>query len=71
MGVLEVAEIGAKRVKVSHLQYADDTIFSCPGRMENVIAIKHILRNFELLSGLKVNFHKCEIMGINMESELV
>lgn len=65
--LLEAAEVGEKRVKISHLQYADDTIFTCPAKMENVVTIKHILRNFEMVSGLKVNFHKCELLGINVE----
>lgn len=71
LGILEAAEVGRKEIKISHLQYADDTIFSCPGKMENAVAIKHLLRNFELLSGLKVNFHKCALLGINMQNETV
>ncbi|KAL8521701.1 hypothetical protein ACS0TY_012005 [Phlomoides rotata] len=30
-----------------------------------------ILRNFELISGLKVNFHKCSITGLNVEAEAI
>lgn len=37
--------------EVSILQYANDTLF-------NIFTIKTILRLFELVSGLKVNFHK-------------
>lgn len=60
--------MGRQKLKVSHLQYADDTVFSYPTKLENIAVIKHILRNFELVSGLKVNFHKCEILGINVEN---
>lgn len=63
--------MGRNKVKVSHLQYADDTIFTCPAKMSNIIAIKHILRNFELVSGLKVNFQKCAILGINTDNLMV
>lgn len=67
IGVLEASEVGRNKVKVSHLQYADNTIFTCPAKMDNIVAIKQILRNFELVSGLKVNFHKCELLGINVD----
>jgi len=45
-------------VEVSILQYADDTIFFGEATMENVREIKAILRVFELVSGLKINFSK-------------
>lgn len=56
--LLEAVEIGKEKVRVSHLQYADDTRFLCPGKLEYISVIKAILRNFELLSGLSVNFDK-------------
>lgn len=68
MGKFEVAELGADKVVVSHLQYADDTIFIGRAKASNAITI-WILKNFELLSGLKVNFQKCYLLGINIESQ--
>nr|KYP58785.1 Putative ribonuclease H protein At1g65750 family [Cajanus cajan] len=50
--------VGQHRVLVNLLQYADDTIFFGEPSMENVLTIKCILRCYELISGLKVNFHK-------------
>ena len=50
--------VGRNNVKISILQYADDTIFFGEASMENVKAIKVILRSFELVSGLKINFTK-------------
>lgn len=66
ISILEPVEVGRDKVIVSHLQYSDDTIFSCTTKMKNIEAIKHILRNFEMASGLKVNFNKCEVMGVNV-----
>lgn len=66
-GFLEAAEIGANKVCVSHLQYANDTIFVCLGKDSNGWAMRRILKNFEMLSGLRVNFKKCNIMGISIE----
>lgn len=47
----------------------DDTIFITSEKVENARAMRYILRNFELLSGLKVNFNKCSLMGVNVERE--
>ncbi|KHN03594.1 Retrovirus-related Pol polyprotein LINE-1, partial [Glycine soja] len=49
---------GKNNVEISLLQYADDTIFFGEASMENVRAIKAMLRAFELVSGLKINFAK-------------
>ena len=53
-------------VEVSILQYADDTLFFGKASMENVKAIKVILRSFELVSGLKINFSKSSFGTIGM-----
>lgn len=51
---------------ISHLQYADDTIMFCPPNMEFLANIKKTLVLFHLASGLKVNFHKSSISGLNI-----
>lgn len=71
VGLVESTVIGGEGVMVSHLQFADDTIFTCSGKYENIRAIKQILRNFELLSGLRVNLKKCCLIGMNIEEEVV
>lgn len=68
--LLEAAEMDKEKIKVSHLQYADDTIFISPTKLGNVWAIRNILRNFAMLSGLQVNFNKSSIMGVNVESNV-
>lgn len=35
--------------------------------VENATTIRRILRNMELLSGLKVNYKKCSLCGVNVE----
>jgi len=50
--------VGKNNVEVSILQYVDDTIFFGETSMKNVKATKAILRSFELVSGLKINFAK-------------
>ncbi|KAL8509574.1 hypothetical protein ACS0TY_016699 [Phlomoides rotata] len=63
--------VGSKKVEVSILQYADDTIFFGEAKTKNIKTIKCILRIFEVWTGLKVNFHKSDIMGINVKKERV
>ena len=58
--------MGRNEVQVSILQYADDTLFFGKASMENVKTIKVILRRFELVSGLKINFSKSSFWIIGM-----
>ena len=53
--------VGRDKVDVTILQYADDTIFFGEASMENIKAIKTILRTFELVLGLKINFAKAAL----------
>jgi hypothetical protein len=48
------------------LQYADDTIFLFQDDLENARNLKFILCIFEQISGLKINFHKSEIICLGI-----
>ena len=52
---------------ISHLQYADDTLLLFQPDLHSVATIKALLISFELMSGLKINFHKCEVMPMGLE----
>ena len=58
--------VDRNEVKVSILQYADDTLFLGKTSMEKVKATKVILRSFELALGLKINFSKSRFGVIGM-----
>ncbi|KAK3199203.1 hypothetical protein Dsin_022618 [Dipteronia sinensis] len=45
-------------VHICHLQFADDTILFLDPKLEYLLNAKRILRCFELVSGLKITFHK-------------
>ncbi|GAU17375.1 hypothetical protein TSUD_232510 [Trifolium subterraneum] len=64
-------KVGNSGMSVSHLQYADDTLFLGEATMENIWSIKAILRGFELALGLKVNFGKSKVMGVNVSGEFL
>ena len=54
---------------VDVLQYADDTIFFGEASMENVKAVKVILRSFEMVSGLRINFSKSQFGAIGQPED--
>ena len=61
--------VGSNNVVISILQYADDTIFFREASMRNVKTIKAILRTFELVSGLKINFVKSSFGAFGMSEQ--
>lgn len=68
-GLLKAVEISRNKIQLSHVQYADDTTFIIEGEKENARKLRWLLNNFELASGLSVNFDKSWAFGINMEKE--
>ncbi|GKV33811.1 hypothetical protein SLEP1_g42265 [Rubroshorea leprosula] len=65
-GMLHGIEIGKKGMTVSLLQFADDTIIMGRVDAENIRMVKGVLRWFELMSGLRINFNKSSIYGYNV-----
>ncbi|GKV31782.1 hypothetical protein SLEP1_g40447 [Rubroshorea leprosula] len=59
--------IGSGGTMVTHLQFADDTLFFGEATEDNIWVIKCIMRTFELASGLKINFRKSELMGVGVD----
>jgi hypothetical protein len=53
------------------LQFVDDTILMGEGCWDNIWTIKSLLRGFELVSGLKINFVKSKLYGINVDDKLL
>jgi len=51
---------------VSHLQFADDTLIMGVKSWANIRSMRVILLLFEALSGLKVNFSKSHLVGVNV-----
>ncbi|XP_016168518.1 uncharacterized protein LOC107611069 [Arachis ipaensis] len=63
--------IGRDQVELSYLQFADDTILFCPLEEETVKNYRKILRCFELMSGLSINFDKSSLIPINCDAQWV
>jgi len=58
-GLFTPYSVGAQEpVLMSHLQFADDTLLIGVKSWANVRVMKAVLLLFEVVSGLKVSFHK-------------
>ena len=56
---------------ISHLFYADDAVFIGEWSRENVFRVMHSLHCFSLVSGLKINIHKSNLLGIGISNDMV
>lgn len=56
---------------VSHLQFANDTIIFCEAHKDRIKNVKAVLWRFEVVLGLRANFHKSEPLGIRVEEESI
>lgn len=56
---------------ISHLQYADDTICIGKATVRNLRTLKAVLDGFEEASGLKVNFGKSCLIGLNVSRDFM
>ena len=61
--------VGKNRAKVSHLQFANDTIFFCRASFEELHSLKLILLVFGRLLGLRINLNKSTPSGINIRQD--
>jgi hypothetical protein len=52
---------------VISLQYADDTLLFLEKEERVAVDFKWILTCFEQLSGMRINYHNSELIGINLE----
>ncbi|GJZ03371.1 RNA-directed DNA polymerase, eukaryota [Tanacetum coccineum] len=61
----------SRHLHISHLFYADDALFLGEWSDQNLEGIIHILKCFHLASGLKINIHKCQLLGVGVSRPTV
>ena len=65
--LLKGFRVGRNSTRVSHLQFADDTIFFSNTSEEELQTLKSLLLVFGHISELKANLDKSNIYGINLD----
>ncbi|XP_050217747.1 uncharacterized protein LOC126668601 [Mercurialis annua] len=70
-GLLEGIRIDGYHESISLLQFADDTLMFLPYDLDKVRNLLRILRCFEIVSGLRINFNKSSVIGLNLVEEEV
>lgn len=68
LGIFKGFKIWNEEEVISILQYANDTLLVGEATWSNLWATKSILRCFEMVSGLKVKFHKSRVIGVNVDN---
>ncbi|XP_071708160.1 uncharacterized protein [Rutidosis leptorrhynchoides] len=65
-GLFKGVDIGSHKVLLSHLQYANDTIFFGEWSRLNFCYLVKLLNCFEKMSGLKINYNKSSLYGLGV-----
>ena len=70
LGLFEGISLPGCKLKLSHLQFADDVLLFISGGEHSMVGIKRVLQCFQILSGLKINFNKSHLHDFhqNMDS---
>ena len=68
-GLLKVVVPHLIQGGITHLQYADDTIILTGCEDKYIKVMKFLLYCFEWMSGLKINYHKSEVIVFGVEEE--
>ncbi|GKB06579.1 RNA-directed DNA polymerase, eukaryota, reverse transcriptase zinc-binding domain protein [Tanacetum coccineum] len=69
MGIFKSISIGDNNLRISHLMYADDVIFTGEWSITNARNLLCILMCFFLVSSLKINVHKSNLSGVGMSND--
>ncbi|XP_021979400.1 uncharacterized protein LOC110875513 [Helianthus annuus] len=70
-GIFSGIKLPGEEITMTHLLFADDSIFMGEWDENNIKNLRRILRCYYLLSGLKVNPRKSQIFGVGVEEEEV
>lgn len=71
LGIFQGLSFSQNGVTLSHLQYTDDTVIFLHNDQHSVEGVKSVLQGFQVLTGLKINFHKSHIFGFREEENLL
>nr|GEU47367.1 RNA-directed DNA polymerase, eukaryota, reverse transcriptase zinc-binding domain protein [Tanacetum cinerariifolium] len=69
-GLFKGIKLGSS-LQMYHLFYADDAIFMGQWNQNNIDTITRVLDVFYRASGLRINMHKSQLMGISVDANLL
>ena len=69
--LVDCLDVGRDKVKVSHIQFADDTLFFFKENKSNIRTLYSALKIFCSVLDLKINFGKSTLLGINLDKNEV
>ena len=69
LGFFKGLEVGVGQVKITHLQFADDTLIFCEPKMDFLVNIKRLLSIFQGFSGLTVNYAKSGLTVLGKDGQ--
>jgi len=69
MGLFQGLQVGRRREKLTHLQFADDTLLFCEANELYLQGIKRALLSFQTYSGLAVNYSKSAVLVFGKDEE--
>lgn len=70
-GLFEGIALPGCRIKLLHLQFADDVLLFINGGENAMLDIKRVLQCFQVLSGLKINFNKSHLHGFSQNKAVI
>ncbi|GLT36948.1 hypothetical protein SLA2020_112930 [Shorea laevis] len=70
-GLIQGITVGTKGLAISLLLFTDDTMILGKADSENIFTVKTILRWFELMSRLWINFGKSSVFGFNVSQRWI
>lgn len=69
--MLRGVKLGRKGLHITIRQFFDDTLVFLQPTLESVMMLKGVLRCFEVAIGLKVNFHKSQLIGLVFQQGVI
>lgn len=70
-GLIEGIKVGRNEIKLSHLQFADDTLLFAATIKDKIVNLRRILDCINLISSLQINFDKSALIPFNCHKSLV
>lgn len=70
VGLCKGIQVGNGGFTILHFQFAEDTMIFSKLELDNVLNIKRVLRCFQVIFDLKINFQKSRLYGIKVEDKV-